>query len=126
MHGLRHLRGLLAVLLVSILPCGCAVYTASPAFPNYQATQIVLKENDFKVVKAHLVGTASCQYILGIALGDPKIHSRALGEISQAAGAVGKSAQLINWTCDNVQTSLLGLWLEQKVVYSADLIEFDK
>lgn len=117
---------LIAVIaIVPILCCGCAAYKASPGFPRIQATQIVLKENDFKVRKCHLTGTAACSYILGTPLEDPKVHTRAMADIQHAAAATGKAAQLINWTCDFVTTDFW-FWRQEKVVYSADLIEFVK
>lgn len=121
----RITTALAALAVVSILCCGCAAYKASPGFPRGQATQIVLKENDFKVRKSHLTGTASCSYVLGVPMQDPKIHTRAMADIQHAAAVTGKSAQLINWTCDFVATDFW-FWNDQKVIYSADMIEFIK
>ena len=119
---------ILALLGASLLLPGCATnYSGWNSSPLQQESVIKLKENDFKVVKAHLTGTASCGYFLGIPIGDPRVLSSAHKEIAESSAGmtIGKPTQLVNWTLDQVWSNFFFLYRTHKVVLAADLIEFE-
>ena len=121
-------RALVAIVLAGVLS-GCSskyYYRYSP--PIKHTTNVVYRENDFKFLKSHLVGSASCGYFLGFATGDPRVESRALKELYQSAeGAqLGGASQLVNWTSDETTTNFFFIYQKERVVLSADLIEFVK
>ena len=122
---MRHIHWRLIVFGVfGLLLSGCAASYGKATLPG-DKLEIVLKENDFRVVESNLVGTASCSYIFGIPLGDPKVVSRAQSEIREKAGATGRPVVLVNWTEDESWTYFL-IYARQKVTYTADAIEFTK
>ena len=129
----RQLATLPLLLVLGAPLGGCSMkyfYRYSP--PLKHTTEIIYKENDFRLVKTHLTGSASCGYFLGIATGDPRITSQALRELYQAAegAAVGRATQLVNWTLDETSTGFpfpgFSIFRTDRVVFSADLIEFVK
>lgn len=107
---------------------GCASsYKARFSPPVHHATSVTLTENDFVTVKPHLVGKASCTYFLGLPATDSRVYSRALADLygQQRHAMIDTPSQLINWTCDSTSSRIL-FWKTEKVVFSADLIKFEK
>jgi len=103
---------------------GCTFYGGSAPAPQ-DTLEIVLKENDFKTVKTHLVGESSCFYVLHIAFGDPNILSKAQGLIRDQAQLDNRSYQLVNWTKDEIITNYF-IAFNHSVKLTADVIEFTK
>lgn len=117
---------LAALVIAGLVFGGCSVYSATHPAPM-GVTEIVLKENDFKTVKTHLKGHAECPYLFGfIAMGNPEINSKAIMEIKDQAGAEGKPVQLVNMTKDSTVFNILGIWVVDKVTWTADAIEYTK
>jgi len=127
----RSYRPVITVALFLLFaPLGCSSYFARFSPPIKHETQIILKENDFKIVQTNLVGKASVSYLFSfIPLGDERLYSRALGDLySQATGEVtGTPAQLIHWTVDETTTVLpIPIVSWKTVVFRADLMQFTK
>jgi hypothetical protein len=115
----------LFVAALALLAPGCVNYQGQYPNPN-TVTEIVLKENDFKVVKTHMKGTAFCRYALGfIPLNDPSIVSQALAQIRDQAAMDGRPVQLVNYTEDRFETNYL-LFVDSHVTITCDAIEFTK
>ena len=106
---------------------GCSYFaTFTPRVK--QDVSVVLKENDFTIVRTNLTGRAGVFQLFGfIPLGDERLFSRALADLYLGAerDVAGSPSQLINWTLDDTRTDyLIGRY--DKVVFRADLMRFNK
>ena len=116
------------LVLCSIFPTTGCKYFSKFTPPIYQETQLILKENDFKMSAINLEGSATTWYLFYIVpLGDERLFSRALADLYRPIEqqVVGKPVQLMNWTYDD---TTLGLFFvsRRKVLFRADLLEFTK
>jgi hypothetical protein len=119
------LKSALTVTLLAAAITGCSYYEGMRP-PSANIQDVILKENDFKVLKTHLLGKASCSYVLGfIPIGDPNIVSQAQIQIRDQVDMTGKAAALVNWTED---ASSLNFFVIRKdtVILTADAIEYTK
>jgi hypothetical protein len=122
---MMSIRLALAGLILSTMG-GCVSYGANYPSPA-TVTEITLKENDFKVVKSHMVGKAQCTYLFGaIPFDDPSIYSKALSQIrDQIQPHEGRPIQLVNYTEDSVDTNYF-VFAVRRITITADAIEFTK
>jgi len=109
---------------------GCAsIYSSSYSPPVLHMSNIMLKENDFKVVKRNITGQHSCRYVFLVPLDDPRLFSNALANLYSKVQneTEGKSTQLINWTKDDYTSQgCLFFYYRRTIKFRADLIEFKK
>jgi len=117
-------------LLALLSPVGCSSYFARFSPPIKQESQIVMREDDFRIVQTNLVGEATVVYLFGfIPMGDERLYSRALGDLYSKAtqDVTGTPAQLIHWTVDETSMILpIPIIGTKSVVFRADLMQFTK
>jgi PBP1b-binding outer membrane lipoprotein LpoB len=116
------LISLLALFLVS-----CGVNSHLSYNQNNQQTNVVLSENNYKVV-AKVKGEATATYILGFG----GLKNRALVEMAKAnmldkADILGKARAIINVTAEEHYTGIIPpIYVKRRVIVSAHVIEFNE
>ena len=124
-----HRLVLMFALLVVLSAAGCGTYLARFSPPVAHETEVVLREDDFKITQANLIGEASVWYLFSAPLGDERLYSRALGDLYAKASTEieGSPGQLIHWTADETHLILpIPILARRKVVFRADLMQFTK
>ena len=123
---------------------GCTMYDAPKSLVQSGVIKqrVFLTEDNFRVVKSHVQGQASCPHILmlqfpmylvtewgfpvsmGIPLGDPDILEQAMADLHSKCDLKGKHQHLHNLVEEYDITNYLGLYADFTVTVSAEVIEF--
>ena len=112
-----------ASVALSILGTGCSSMTVNPQ--SSTVTGVQLSENNYKLVKAGVIGRSYGFKVLGIfPLASPSVGV-ARSELYRSAGSslAGKSIALANVTEDRASTYLIAFSIPRLII-TADIIEF--
>ena len=113
--------GVLAMLVAVLCLTGCAV--SSTVSNNVTETQIVLSQNNFKVV-GQAYGKAKATYVFGIGgLGRKALRNNAINEMSKNANLTGAQT-LANITTNASVKMITPLYVEVTYTATANIIEF--
>ena len=110
--------------MVSTLLIGCAGVNMTPYKNNPVETKVILKENNYKIVK-EVEGEWSATYVFGIGgLKKKALTSNAIAEMYKNAALTGNQ-QIINITTTQSVESWVGIYSRYKVVARGYVIEFE-
>jgi hypothetical protein len=132
------------IVALGLVVSGCAIYDSPKTTINkgWVKQKFILEEDNFRVVKAHVQGEASCPHILvinypsymiqdwgfpvltGIALGNPDIYERAMADLHSKHDLMGKAQQFHNIVEEWDITNYLGFYADFTLTISAEVIEF--
>ena len=105
--------------VASLVSCG----TTKGIIGNSTSTQVILKENNFKVIES-VTGEATCASFFGIGINQRNLYDQARRDMISKAKITGTSRAIINVTVDVRNTWLLMI-VQQKTIYvSGEVIEF--
>jgi hypothetical protein len=116
--------GIIIILALSLVSCGINSHLSYNQ--NNQQTNVVLSENNYKVI-AKVKGEATATYILGFG----GLRNRALVEMAKAnmldkADILGKARAIINVTSEEHITGIIPpIYVKRRVIVSAHVIEFN-
>jgi hypothetical protein len=118
------MKQIMAAMLFLILLSGC-VAERSGSMPQSTATEVSLKEDNYKVLKAGARGSSVGFYLLGII---PIVSPNYADAKSDLYGSVGhqmegRSVALANQTQDSSSIYVI-LFSIPKIVITADIVEF--
>ena len=115
-----------AVLLVLalVLSTSCRVHDGLTRNENQHQTQVVLSENNYRIIK-YVEGDASARYYFGIGGGKSKrgLVARARENMLANAGLIGKSRAVINETVET-QYKQTFFVTDVRYIVSAYVVEF--
>ncbi|NRD19834.1 hypothetical protein HNV08_07210 [Winogradskyella eckloniae] len=116
----------LSMLLIVVSMCftSCAAHYGLPQNYNQNTTEVVLTENNFKVVNI-AKGEASATYIFGIGgLAKNGLVAEAKAKMLKSAGMEGASRTVINELVEVKTSGFLFFFNKYKVIVSGQIIEF--
>jgi hypothetical protein len=118
------MKQIIASMLTLILLSGC-VAERSGSMPQLTATEVSLKENNYKVLKAGARGKSVGFYLLGLIPIVSPNYADAKSDLYTSVGhkLEGRSVALANQTQDSSSIYLI-LFSIPKIVITADIVEF--
>lgn len=104
---------------------GCAIYSDLTTNVNNHSTEVVLTENNFRVVE-DVIGEATASYVFGIGgLTTKNLTAEARKNMLSKANMIGSSKALINETLE-IRRSKFPFFGRYRVIVSGQIIEFTK
>ncbi|KEZ93542.1 DUF6567 family protein [Nonlabens ulvanivorans] len=117
-------RYLLTFLMAALFLTSCATHHGIPKNYIQNSTEVVLTQNNFKVIEI-VKGEAEASYILGFGgLGKNGLVAEAKANMLASAKLEGTSRTIINEVVE-VKTSGIFFITKYKVIVSGQLIEFE-
>ena len=112
-----------ALIAASLSSCGIGSNLTSNQ--NSLQTEVVLSQNNYKVVKS-IKGEANATYIFGIGgLSSRALKNNAIAEMYKNAKLEGKAQALVNTQISVRIANILGVYMKKHVTAEAHIIEFN-
>ena len=119
---MKHLSLLVTSVLLLLFASGCGVSSYMTQNQNQNQTNVVLSDNNYKVVKT-VEATITNSYVFGIGgLSKKALMSNAVSELTKKANLTGSQA-LVNVTVQ-VQNKIIRVWNRKTVVAHGTVVEF--
>ena len=119
---MKHLSLLVTSVLLLLFASGCGISSYMTQNQNQNQTNVVLSDNNYKVVKT-VEATVKNSYVFGIGgLSKKALMSNAVSELTKKANLTGSQA-LVNVTVQ-VQNKIILVWNRKTVVAHGTVVEF--
>ena len=119
---MKHLSLLVTSVLLLLFASGCGISSYMTQNQNQNQTNVVLSDNNYKVVKT-VEATVENSYVFGIGgLSKKALMSNAVSELTKKANLTGSQA-LVNVTVQ-VQNKIILVWNRKTVVAHGTVVEF--
>ena len=119
------MKKIVLIVLTSIVLSSCATHHGLTRNYNQHNTEVVLTQNNFKIIKL-VKGEAEAKYIFGIGgLSKDGLIAEAKKQMLASADMEGASRTVINETVE-IKKSGFPFVSKYKVIVSAQIVEFTK
>lgn len=113
------------LIVITLLFSSCAMHNNLTSNTNNHTTEVVLSENNYKVIES-VQGTTHASYVFGIGgLSKSALVAEARADMLKKADIVGGSKAIINETVE-IKNSFFPFYRKYEVSVSGFVIEFTK
>jgi Ni,Fe-hydrogenase III large subunit len=114
------------LLLFAVLLSSCGINTAFVANHNQNATEVHLRENNFKVVD-QVSGSSEAFYVLAIGgMSKKQLYENAYSAMMKKANLMNSSKAIVNVITEQQVSGFAPFYIRRTITVSAQVVEFTR
>lgn len=114
------------LLLIAVVLSSCGINTAFVANHNQNATEVHLRENNFKVVD-QVSGSSEAFYVLAIGgMSKKQLYENAYSAMMKKANLMNSSKAIVNVITEQQVSGFAPFYIRRTITVSAQVVEFTR
>lgn len=114
------------LLLLAVVLSSCGINTAFVANHNQNATEVHLRENNFKVVD-QVSGSSEAFYVLAIGgMSKKQLYENAYSAMMKKANLMNSSKAIVNVITEQQVSGFAPFYIRRTITVSAQVVEFTR
>lgn len=114
------------LLLLAVVLSSCGINTAFVANHNQNATEVHLRENNFKVVD-QVSGSSEAFYVLAIGgMSKKQLYENAYSAMMKKANVMNSSKAIVNVITEQQVSGFAPFYIRRTITVSAQVVEFTR